>query len=334
MSELACLDNPESYAGESLVLSVGPPKPDRSKDRGQTRYDPPPTCRFSIGLTTLSCKNAIVTETATNNLYNSRKRLSEGPQGAYMNGSGESRKEATDKTKEVLNAKTKTRIGFWNVRTMFETGKLAQVISEMNRYNLHILGVSESRWTGTGRLRTNTGETVLHSGRDDNIHTEGVAIVLKKGLEKSLMEWKPVNSRLIRIRLRGRHNNLSILQCYAPTNDHEEEDKDLFYEQLQAKLNEIPRHDVITLMGDLNAKVGDDNNGAERTMGKFGCGSINNNGERLVEFCASNDLVIGGTLFNHPAIHRLTWYSPNGRDKNQIDHIAINGIWRGSLLDV
>ncbi|KAK3792904.1 hypothetical protein RRG08_033755 [Elysia crispata] len=187
-------------------------------------------------------------------------------------------------------------------------------------------GVSESRWTGTGRLRTNTGETVLHSGRDDNIHTEGVAIVLKKGLEKSLMEWKPVNSRLIRIRLRGRHNNLSILQCYAPTNDHEEEDKDLFYEQLQAELNEIPRHDVITLMGDLNAKVGDDNNGAERTMGKFGCGSINNNGERLVEFCASNDLVIGGTLFNHPAIHR--------RDKNQIDHIAINCIWRGSLLDV
>ncbi|KAK3760073.1 hypothetical protein RRG08_064743 [Elysia crispata] len=148
------------------------------------------------------------------------------------------------------------------------------------------------------------------------------------------MEWKPVNSRLIRIRLRGRHNNLSILQCYAPTNDHEEEDKDLFYEQLQAELNEIPRHDVITLIGDLNAKVGDDNNGAERTMGKFGCGSINNNGERLVEFCASNDLVIGGTLFNHPAIHRLTWYSPNGRDKNQIDHIAINGIWRGSLLDV
>ncbi|KAK3783096.1 hypothetical protein RRG08_059971 [Elysia crispata] len=251
-----------------------------------------------------------------------------------MNGSGESRKEATGKTKEVLNAKTKTRIGFWNVRTMFETGKLAQVISEMNRYNLHILGVSESRWTGTGRLRTNTGETVLHSGRDDNIHTEGVAIVLKKGLEKSLMEWKPVNSRLIRIRLRGRHNNSSILQCYAPTNDHEEEDKDLFYEQLQAELNEIPRHDVITLMEDLNAKVGDDNNGAERTMGKFGCGSINNNGERLVEFCASNDLVIGGTLFNHPAIHRLTWYSPNGWDKNQIYHIAINGIWRGSLLDV
>ncbi|GFS18252.1 craniofacial development protein 2 [Elysia marginata] len=74
-----------------------------------------------------------------------------------MNGNGESRKEDIGRTKEVLNAKTKTRIGFWNVRTMFETGKLAQVTSEMNRYNLHILGVNESRWTGTGRYKTNTG---------------------------------------------------------------------------------------------------------------------------------------------------------------------------------
>ncbi|GFS14130.1 craniofacial development protein 2-like [Elysia marginata] len=251
-----------------------------------------------------------------------------------MNDNGESRKEAIGRTKEVLNAKTKTRIGFWNVRTMFETGKLAQVTIEMNRYNLHILGVSESRWTGTGRYKTNTGETVLYSGRDNNIHTKGVAIISKKGLEKSLMEWKSVNSRFIRIRLKGWHNNLNIIQCHAPTNDNEKDIKGLFYEQLQVELNEIPRNDVITLIGDLNAKVGDENIGAERTMGIHGCGSINNNSERLVELCASNDLVIGGTLFEHPAIHKLTWYSPNGRDKNQIDHIAINNIWRRSLLDV
>ena len=48
-----------------------------------------------------------------------------------MNGSGESRKEATDRKMEVLSAKTKTRIGFWIVRTMYETGRLAQVTAEM-----------------------------------------------------------------------------------------------------------------------------------------------------------------------------------------------------------
>ena len=73
---------------------------------------------------------------------------------------------------EILNAKTQTRLRFWNVRTIFETVKLAHATSEMNRYNLHILGVSESRWTGAGRQRTGTGETVLYSGRDDNMHFE------------------------------------------------------------------------------------------------------------------------------------------------------------------
>ena len=106
-----------------------------------------------------------------------------------MNDSGESLvKEATDMKMEVLNTKTKSRIGFWNVRTMYQTGKLAQVTAEMRRYNLHILGISESRWTGSGRVVTSTGETVLYSGREDNNHDEGVAIILRKGVEKSLIE--------------------------------------------------------------------------------------------------------------------------------------------------
>ena len=90
-----------------------------------------------------------------------------------MNVSGESHKETNDRKMEVLSTKTKTRIGFWNVRTMYETG-------EMRRYNLHILGISESRWTGSGGYRTNTGETVLYSGRDDNQHHEGVAVIMKE----------------------------------------------------------------------------------------------------------------------------------------------------------
>ena len=46
---------------------------------------------------------------------------------------------------------------------MYDTGKLAKVTGEIRRYNLHILGISESRWTGSGRYRTNTGETVVET---------------------------------------------------------------------------------------------------------------------------------------------------------------------------
>lgn len=102
-----------------------------------------------------------------------------------MNGSGDSHfVEATDRK----NTKTKTRISFWNVRTMYQTGKLAQVTAEMHRYNLHILGISESRWTGSGKVTTSTEETVLYSEREDNPYDEGVAIIWRKEMERSIIE--------------------------------------------------------------------------------------------------------------------------------------------------
>ena len=99
-----------------------------------------------------------------------------------MTAGSESRKEANSMN-EVLSAKCKTRIGFWNVRTMYEIGKLAQITSEMKRYNLHILGISESRWTGSGRLTTGDKHTVLYSGREDSHHS-GVALIIRKGMGK------------------------------------------------------------------------------------------------------------------------------------------------------
>ena len=84
----------------------------------------------------------------------------------------------------------------------------------------------------------------------------------------------------------------------------------------------------------MNAKVGSYNMYCDRTMRKHGCGTRNENGERLIDFCNMNNLVIGGTLFPHQDIHKLTWRSPSGRDKNQIDHLMINDTWKRSLPDV
>ena len=72
----------------------------------------------------------------------------------------ESWKDASDTKTEVLNAKTKTRLGFRIVRAMYETGKLTQVTAEMRRYSLHVLGVSECRWTLNRLLIVNKVDTV------------------------------------------------------------------------------------------------------------------------------------------------------------------------------
>ncbi|XP_072020278.1 craniofacial development protein 2-like [Amphiura filiformis] len=87
----------------------------------------------------------------------------------------------------------------------------------------------------------------------------------------------------------------------------------------------------MTLMGDLNDKVGEDNEGCE--MGKHGLGVRNDNGERLVDFCNLNNLVITGTIFPHRQIHKQTWVSPDGRTKNQIDHVMVSRQHRISVQD-
>ncbi|XP_072382737.1 uncharacterized protein [Diabrotica undecimpunctata] len=69
-------------------------------------------------------------------------------------------------------------------------------------------------------------------------------------------------------------------------------------------------------------------------MGKHGLGMMNENGERFTNFCSSHNLVIGGTIFPHKNIHKVTWTAPGHTRENQIDHIAISKRWRSSLFDV
>ena len=128
-------------------------------------------------------------------------------------------------------------------------------------------------------MKTNTGETDLYSGRNDDQHYEGVTVSLKKGLERCLLEWKPISSRQISARLKGRHINITIIQCYAPTNDSDEGSKEDFYSQLREEVEKAPRHDLLVVMGDPNAEVGSDNTDYERVMGKHQMGTRNDIGE-------------------------------------------------------
>ena len=134
----------------------------------------------------------------------------------------------------------------------------------------------------------------------------------------------------MKIRMKGKHINIAIIQCYVPTNDSEQESKDAFYDELQGELESTPCHEMKIVMSDLNAIVGSDNTNHDRAMREEGCGSMNN-GETLLEFCMTYNLVIGGTLFPHHEIHKLTWCSPSGRDKNQGNHLMITVTWRRSL---
>ena len=122
-------------------------------------------------------------------------------------------------------------------------------MKEMRRYKIRILGISECRWSGFGRLKTQTRETILHSGRNDEVHQSGVGVALDKESAKCLECWAPISDRIILARFYSRYIKTSIVQVYAPTNEAEEEAKDDFYDQLQKVLDSVPKHDILMLMG-------------------------------------------------------------------------------------
>nr|KAG5703496.1 hypothetical protein BaRGS_020130 [Batillaria attramentaria] len=208
----------------------------------------------------------------------------------------------------------------------------------MKNYKIGVLGLSETRWLQTGQLRFSSGEQLLYSGHteDGAPHTEGVALMLAPEAQRALIGWEPVNSRIITAKFitKKKDIKLNIIQCYAPTNDAEEEKKDDFYQQLQTVIDRGGAKDMTILMGDFNAKIGSDNTGYEDTMGTHGLGQMNENGERFANFCALNQLVIGGSIFPHKRIHKATWRSPDHVTENQIDHICISRKFRRSWRDV
>ena len=60
------------------------------------------------------------------------------------------------------------------------------------------------------------------------------------------------------------------------------------------------------LMGDLNAKIGSDNIRYKEVMGRQGLGKMKENGDMLADFCACNNMIIGGSFFPHRTIHKAT----------------------------
>ena len=100
---------------------------------------------------------------------------------------------------------------------------------------------------------------------------------------------------MISVHFQGKSFNITVIQAYAPTSNTEVDEVEHFYEDLQDILEITPKKDVLFIIGDWNAKVGSQETSG--VTGKFGLGVRNEAGQRLIEFCQENALVIKNTLF-------------------------------------
>ena len=123
----------------------------------------------------------------------------------------------------LLSPKACAKIGQWNVRSLFETGKCAQVVKEMQRYGISIVEVSEMRWNSCGRFAnlSSSGNRCTRERMEVKImsHEKGVGFILSKEAAQCLLEWEPVSESIIRARFNSRWQQVTILQCYATSNE-------------------------------------------------------------------------------------------------------------------
>ena len=114
---------------------------------------------------------------------------------------------------------------------------------------------------------------------------------------------------MISVHFQGKPFNITVIQAYAPSSNAEEAEVEWFYEDLQDFLELTPKKDVLFIIGDWNAKGGSQE--TPGVTGKFDLGVQNEAGQRLIEFCQENALVIANTLFQQHKRRLYTWPSPD-----------------------
>ena len=141
----------------------------------------------------------------------------------------------------------------------------------------------------------NSDGRYIYYCRQESLRRNGVAIMVNKRVRNAVLGRNLKNNRMISVHFQGKPFSITVTQAYAPTSSAEEAEVEWFCEDLQDLLELTPKKDVLFIIGDWNAKVGSQE--TPGVTGKFGLGMRNEAGQRLIEFCQENALVIANTLF-------------------------------------
>ena len=153
--------------------------------------------------------------------------------------------------------------------------------------------ISELKWTGMGEF--NSDDHYIYYCGQESLRRNRVSIIVNKRVQNAVLVCNLKNDRIISVHFQRKPLYITIIQVYAPTSNAEEAEAEWFCGDLQDHLKLTPKKDILFIIGDSNAKVG--NQEVPGITGKFVLGVQNEAGQRLTEFCQENTLVIAKTLF-------------------------------------
>ncbi|KAL6464878.1 hypothetical protein MHYP_G00271950 [Metynnis hypsauchen] len=215
-----------------------------------------------------------------------------------------------NKRKKYHNLKLAT----WNIRTLLDLQgsserphrRTALVAAELSRYNIDIAALSETRLLDEGSLtEEGMGYTFFWKGYPlGGQHLHGVALAIKNTLPRITETPVGISERLMTLRI--------------PLS-------------LDETLRRIPKSDKIFLLGDFNARVGQNSEIWNGVLGKHGVGQANSNGMRLLALCSEHNLTITNTIFQQKAKYKTSWMHPRSKHWHLIDYVIVR---RRDISDV
>ena len=146
-------------------------------------------------------------------------------------------------------------------------GKL-EVVKQMARVNINILGTSELKWTVMGEFSSD--DYYIYYCWQESLRRNGVATMVNKRVRNAVLGCNLKNDRMISVRFQGKPFSITVIQVYALTSNAEEAEVEQFYEDLQDLLELPPKKDVLFIIWDWNAEVGSQE--TPDVTGKFGLG--------------------------------------------------------------
>ncbi|XP_029638786.1 craniofacial development protein 2-like [Octopus sinensis] len=204
-----------------------------------------------------------------------------------------------------------------------DIGKMAIIDRELTWLNVDITALQETRLADSGSIRERNHTFFWKGLGEDERRINGVGFTVHNRLLNKINTPRDISEHITIMEVGAKTGRTHHISAYAPILTAENEKKDQFYEELQDMINSVLRADQFFLMGDFNARVGADHQAWPNCFGQFGLGKINENGQRLLEFCTNNNLCIANTFYNGKDQHKVSWCHPRSGHWHQIDFVIV-----------
>ena len=190
---------------------------------------------------------------------------------------------------------------------------------ELHRLGIDIAALQETRLPDSGSLREKHYTFFWQGKGVEESREHGISFAIRSTLLPMVEHSTGGTERILTLCLFTSVGFVNFVCTYVPTLLAAPEVKDQFYDQLDATINRIPASEHIYLLGDFNARVGADRESWPRVLGHHGIGKLNENGQRLLEFCCFHNLCVTNTYFQNKDRRKASWRHPRSNHWHQLD---------------